>query len=128
MSKHNLKLSDVMTVHPFTLRGNETLGKAYSLMQEKGIRHVVVLNDGKLAGVLSERDLTIAVKFANNDKLPIEEFMATEIYSVDKATPLNEVVLKMAAAKLGSTIALEDGKPVGIFTTVDALRVLGEIL
>jgi CBS domain-containing protein len=51
------RISRHMTVHPFTLEEESTLADAALAMARHGFRHVVATRDGKVAGVVSERDL-----------------------------------------------------------------------
>jgi acetoin utilization protein AcuB len=55
--------------------------------------------------------------------------MTPDPYTVKPATPLDAVVTEMSEHKLGCAIVIQDnGKVVGIFTAVDGLRVLSEVL
>lgn len=49
-------LADVMTADPITIGPDKTFGQALALMHERGIRHVPVVEDGKVVGVVSARD------------------------------------------------------------------------
>jgi CBS domain-containing protein len=50
--------------------------------------------------------------------------MQTDVYGVDRETPLDEVAATMASHKYGSAVVWSDATVVGIFTTVDAMRAL----
>ncbi len=53
------RIGDVMTKNPILIKQSEGLSKAVSLMYEKNIRHLPVIdNDGKIKGIISVRDLT----------------------------------------------------------------------
>ena len=58
----------------------------------------------------------------------VEEAMNTSVYAVGPDAPLDEVAGEMAGHKYGSAVVLQNGKVVGIFTTVDACRALQELL
>jgi CBS domain-containing protein len=49
-------LADVMTADPITIGPDKTFGQALALMHERGIRHVPVVENGKVVGVVSARD------------------------------------------------------------------------
>lgn len=49
-------LADVMTADPITIAPDKTFGQALALMHERGIRHVPVVENGKVVGVVSARD------------------------------------------------------------------------
>ena len=51
------KLADVMTPDPDTLSGDDLAGSALERMTERGYRHLPVVDDGKVVGMVSIRDL-----------------------------------------------------------------------
>ena len=52
-----MKLSDIMTTNLVTIGPDETAGEAWSRMERERIRHLVVMEDGRLVGILSIQDL-----------------------------------------------------------------------
>jgi len=52
---HTTTLAEVMTADPFTVEPDQPLGYALSVMHQKGFRHLPVVEDGKLIGVVSAR-------------------------------------------------------------------------
>jgi acetoin utilization protein AcuB len=120
---------DCMTPGPHAVAPNDTLAQAMSLMQEHGIRHLPVMNrDGKLVGILSDRDITraLALTRASPDSIAIEEAMTPEPYSVRPNVPLNVVARRMAEQKIGSAIVVDRRAVLGVFTTTDALHALAD--
>lgn len=130
MSKPIPKISKYMTTTPHTVGKGQTLVVAHTMMHEHQIRHLPVLEGGKLLGLLSDRDLSLieSLKDVDPSKVRVEEAMSQEVYSVSPEASLDEVVLEMASKKYGSAVVMQNNKVVGIFTTVDALRTLGELL
>jgi CBS domain-containing protein len=49
-------LADVMTVNPATIEPDMPFGQALHIMYERGFRHVPVVDDGELIGMVSARD------------------------------------------------------------------------
>ncbi len=118
-----------MTAMPHTVGKDIPIKKALELMREHQIRHLPVQEAGKLVGVLTDRDLKLAASFEGAYKLAVDEVMTSDPYTVRPEAPLDQVVLEMAEHKYGCAIVQqENGKVVGIFTSIDALRVLGETL
>jgi acetoin utilization protein AcuB len=95
-------------------------------MRTYGIRHLPVLEGGRLAGVLSQRDAYFIETLAGVDpaKVPVEEAMSVDVYAIPPETPLAEVAATMAEHKYGSAVVIDGSHVVGIFTLVDALRAL----
>jgi acetoin utilization protein AcuB len=119
-----------MTPAPCTIARNQPLTIAQRTMDERGIRHLPVLDGEVVVGVLSEHDLLRAQSLpgTNPTDVRVEEAMAADPYFVSPDTPIAEVALTLMERKIGSAIAMEDDRPVGVFTTIDALRVLTDLL
>lgn len=98
-------------------------------MRAWGIRHLPVLDGGKLVGILSQRDALLVETLRDVDpaKVQVEDAMSTELYIVDPNDRLVDVAEAMAEHKYGCAIVKSGREIVGIFTTVDALRALAGI-
>jgi acetoin utilization protein AcuB len=130
MSKSIPTIQKYMTTTPYTVRPDLALAAADKIMHEHNIRHLPVLNSGQLVGLLSQRDIRLIESFKDVDikEVQVVEAMSPEVFEVAPDAPLDEVVLAMAAKKFGSAVVTQNGKVVGIFTTVDALQTLAELL
>lgn len=128
--KKNLNIDDVMTPAPFSIRVDETVGKALEVMKQHGIRHLIVKKEGKFLGLVSDRDLKVASVRQDYESLPVEEFMEGNVYSAAPKTSLSSVVFEMASKKYGCVVIIDPANHhvVGIFTAIDALNILGEFL
>ncbi len=123
-------IADYMTASPHTVGQEQSLFRAHELMHEFGIRHLPVLHGGKLVGTVSLRDLSLTERFDGVDpkKTRVEEAMSADPHVVEGATPLLQVVEYMVERGYGSTIVVENGKVAGVFTSVDAMRALRDVL
>ena len=119
-------VADFMTSGPHAIDAKASLSKAVRTMRIKGIRHLPVLDDGELVGVLTERDvnLTRAVAQADPADLTVEEAMTPNPFVVPPDAPLNQVARAMARRKIGSAIVVDRERVAGVFTTTDALNAL----
>ncbi|MBF0492695.1 MAG: CBS domain-containing protein [Deltaproteobacteria bacterium] len=120
-----------MTTSPHTIIGQEqTIDKAKKMMGELGIRHLPVLDGGKIVGLISDRDVHLveSLSGANPLEVKIKGAMSLDPYLTSPDTPLDEVVSEMASHKYGSAIVVQNEKVVGIFTAVDALKTLAGLL
>ena len=124
-------LSQYMTVQPWTIRRDATMSQAHQLMREHKIRHLPVLEAGKLVGIVSERDLHLieTLPGSDPDEVRVEEAMIVDVYAVGVDDPVDVVVEKMSLRKYGSAVVLDRrGGVKGIFTTVEALHAFAEVL
>ena len=124
-------ISRYMSRQPWTIRRDATMSQAHQIMREHHIRHLPVLDGGALVGVVTERDLHLieTLPDADPDEVTVEEAMSAEVYGVGPDDPVDAIVERMASRKLGSAVVLDRrGGVEGIFTTIDALQVLAEVL
>jgi len=119
-----------MTANPRTIGQEQTLAVAHGLMREHNVRHLPVLEGGKLVGMLSQRDLHLVETLRDVDPATtkVEQAMTMDVYVTSPTTPLEEAARVMAEHKYGSAVVLDRGKIVGVFTTVDALVALANML
>ncbi len=130
MSKAIPHIDRYMTASPHSVGVEQPLSHAHKLMREHHIRHLPVLRGGRLVGVLTDRDLHIieTLRDVAPDKVTVEEAMTPAVYTVKPSAPLDEVVREMAQHKYGCAMVSDNGKVVGVFTTVDALHAFAELL
>ena len=94
-------------------------------MDDGGVRHVPIFKDGELQGMVSDRD----VRNLADEDITAEILMSKEVYEVETGTLLREVVFEMSSKKIGSVIVKDSqNDEYSIFTSVDALNALNEIL
>lgn len=124
------RIKDHMTPSVHTIGVGRTLADAHRLMREYQIRHLPVLEGGKLVGIVTERDLHLieTLKGVDQRDVSVEEAMSQEVYSVEPDTELAEVARTMAERRYGCTVVARGADVMGIFTTIDALRVLADTL
>jgi acetoin utilization protein AcuB len=119
-----------MTPAPHTIGRTGSLAAARQMMLEHRVRHLPVLDGGRIAGLLSERDLLLveSLPAVNPTEVRVEEAMVENVFTVAPEAPIGEVVETMIARKLGSAVVSEGERVVGVFTTIDALQALHELL
>jgi acetoin utilization protein AcuB len=125
VTKHHV-IGAFMTPTPHSVGRDQPLSLAHERMRTYGVRHLPVLEGGKLAGILSQRDALLVETLREVDPAttPVEDAMSTDVYVVAPDTPLKEVAGAMADHKYGCAVVVDGNRVVGIFTTVDALRAL----
>jgi acetoin utilization protein AcuB len=119
-----------MTKSPYTVDSQFTLSDAHQLMEKHHIRHLPVVDRGRLVGVVTLGDLLMIERFHDVDPevVCVEEAMMPVPYCVEPETPLEEVVTHMAEKKIGSTLVVHEGRVEGIFTALDGLRSVVSLL
>jgi acetoin utilization protein AcuB len=125
------RVANVMTPFPHHVDAHEDLFTARGMMQQHGIRHLPVLREGKLAGIVTSRDVEIAMGVAGPGvqevRIPVWSVCERDPYVVDLDTPIAEVASTMADRHIGSALVTRKGKLAGIITTVDICRAFAEL-
>jgi acetoin utilization protein AcuB len=126
---------DSMTVEQYTtpcpvsVKESDSLATVETLMEEYGIRHIPVVRDDFPIGIISERDLYRRARSEGYQSNTAFEVMTPVPFTVNENAPLSKVALEMSAQKVGSAIVVNaEGKLAGIFTSIDALNALVEVL
>jgi len=121
-----------MTTVPQTIDSKQSLGAAEELMRRLGVRHLPVVAGQKVLGIVSERDMTMyrgLLTGEDADNALVEDIcQSADNLTVSPFAPLGDVVADMAERRLDSAVVVDNGKVVGIFTAVDAMVALTEIL
>jgi acetoin utilization protein AcuB len=111
-----------------TVETGVSLQEANDLMWEQGIRHLPVLENGRLVGILTDRDLRMATsEFSPNPRkptAPVEEVMTTPVLTADPLDPVEEAAKVMRDRKVGCLPVVEGRELVGIITGIDLLDAL----
>ena len=130
MSKPIPSIQKFMTTSPHSIGKEQTLERAHEVMRAHRIRHLPVLERGKLVGMVTERDLHLVETLRDVDpsKVTVEDAMSTHVYAVEPGAALDAVAETLAEHKYGSAVVIQNDKVVGIFTTNDACRALAELL
>ena len=139
MGKQTL-LHEIMTTSVTTLPHDGSLLNAVLLMRQTDLRHLPVVKNGAVIGLLSDRDVNRAAPsrfgplsqeeyntiFQNT---PIEKVMTKEPYTARPDTPVRDVVNILCERKIGAVPVVADtGVLVGIVTRADLLHLLQSLL
>jgi acetoin utilization protein AcuB len=132
-------VKDRMTSEPVTITPFASFPEAFRIMREKGIRHLPVMEEGKLVGVVARTDLlhaspsmakTLSVFEMNYllANLHVQEVMSSPAITVPEDAPLEEVARLMVDKKIGCLPVMRDGTMVGLITETDIFETFVEIL
>jgi acetoin utilization protein AcuB len=126
--------------HPVISVSPETpVHDALAMFKKEHIRRAPVVKDGKMVGIVSERDLlnaspspvtSLSVWEMNYlmSKVTVKQVMNKKITSVDVNTPIEEAARIMADKKFGGLPVMRSGKLVGIITETDLFKIFLELM
>jgi CBS domain-containing protein len=125
----NLTVQEFTSPFVVTVKKDDSLDRAFDIMQECGIRHLPVMEAAKVEGIISERDLLMHIGKDWSKMMKVEDVMNTSLLAAYETDLLGDVAYQLSSEKKGSAIILDkEGNLTGIFTTTDALNALVEIL
>jgi acetoin utilization protein AcuB len=121
-------VQDIMTSPVITISPDVSLQAAYQTMQEKRIRHLPVLESGKLVGVITDRDLRLATSALAPAPFPPDEKVAAVmrkfLFTADPADAVEEAARLMREKKIDCLPVADNDRLVGIITGLDLLDAL----
>jgi acetoin utilization protein AcuB len=125
------EVADVMTGKVVTLSPQHTFDDAVKLMNNRFFRHCVVVDSsGKIAGVISDRDiLRELARAAGRQARSLDQIMTRAPYTVQRNTPIRDAVSKMLAKRINCLpVISDDGTVCGIVTSTDLLKSYQQLL
>jgi CBS domain-containing protein len=115
------KVREVMTSAPQALRPDQPLTEAAKTMREQGIGSVLVLDEGTLKGLVTDRDIVVRGIAENKDpdSTPIAEVCSADLVTVTPEDDTDTVVQRMREAAVRRIPVVEKGRPVGMVSIGD---------
>jgi acetoin utilization protein AcuB len=134
-----MKVRDWMTPEPFTLTDEDRVKTAVKHLLSAGIRHVPVLRDNVLVGIVTDRDLRRALPSLEAGASPekyqsfmeratLGDIMTADPVTCTPDTDVADVVKIFVERKLGAMPVVDGGKLVAILTQVDIMRAFLAVL
>ena len=103
--------------------GSMTVREAARLMKERRVGAILVVEQGKLAGVFTERDVVFRVVAEDRDvrTMPVAEVMTRDPQTIHPDKPFPDALHLMYEGGFRHVPVVEDGRPVGVISARDAL-------
>ena len=134
-----MRVRDVMEKEVVTLGSDDTLDLVDDLMRLGRIRHMPIVRDGQLVGLVSQRDLFRAAissvlhvrASAEREwlaKIAVGEIMTTTLFTIGPDAPIGDAIEVMVNKKIGCLPVVQGGTLVGLLSESDCLRHLARAL
>jgi len=118
---------------------NEPVNEVLAMFRKEHIRRAPVIKDGKLVGIVSERDLlnaspspvtSLSIWEMNYliSKVTVKSVMSKKVITVDKDIPIEEAARIMADKKIGGIPVVSAGQVVGMITETDLFKAFLELM
>jgi len=122
MKVKNWMITDVIVVSP-----KDTVESAIQIMQQHSIRHLPVVEDNRLVGLVTESSLRPYLS-PEKLKLPLREVMIINPITIDPEADIDEAARLIYKYKIGGLPVISEGKLVGIITISDILEAFIELM
>lgn len=134
-----MQVRELMQTEVVTLAEGDRLDLADTIMRLGRIRHLPVISNGRVVGILSQRDLfRAAISTALHlrpeaerewlGKIAIREVMVRPVITATPGMSVREAVGLMLEHKIGCLPVVENGELVGLVSETDFLRLLARLL
>jgi CBS domain-containing protein len=101
---------------------------ALRLMADKGIGAVLVMQDGRLAGILSERDYArkVVLQDRSSATTPVRDIMSAKVYTVDPSQSVQQCMELMTGQRIRHLPVVQAGTVVGVISIGDLVKAVIE--
>jgi CBS domain-containing protein len=118
-----INLGDVMARAVVSVAPEDTLGEAAQKMVDEGVGSAVVLDHGRLIGILTERDLLkAAAGRVHTSEARVREWMTEEPVTASPETPAEEAVRTMLDYGFRHLPVVEEGRTIGVVSLREVVR------
>jgi acetoin utilization protein AcuB len=132
-----MRVRDLMTPEPITVDPETQMLQARQRMVEERIRHLVVVEDARVVGIVTDRDIRLNLPSPATSlsvwelnfllsKLTVGGVMSKSVIVVEPDRPLADAARIMMDHKIGALPVVESGRPIGIVTESDFVRAVAE--
>lgn len=124
MKSAHLPVLEVMTADAVTVNPVQTVADAATIMRDRGVGSVIVVDGGKAVGILTERDVVtkVAAEDRRASSLKVEDVMTSPVVSVHPHEDVEEAARRMSQRRIRRLPVVQDGKLLGVITENDILR------
>lgn len=128
-----MKIKEWITHEVVTIKPEASVKEAFMLLKSMGIRHLPVVKDGKLKGIVTDRDLrrpklsdvfkTWDELYRINEEIQVEDIMAAPALTISEDATIKEAAKIMAQNRIGALpVTNKKGDLAGVITESDILR------
>jgi CBS domain-containing protein len=120
------QLSEVMTTNPHTVTTDDSLTDAARIMRDEDVGAVIVTENGKVVGIVTDRDIAVRAVAEGKDpgQTAVDEICTRDPTVLDPTDEAGDAVRLMTEKNVRRLPVVDDGTPVGIVSLGDLARKL----
>jgi acetoin utilization protein AcuB len=133
-----MRVRDLMTAKPITVDPDTPMLQARQRMAEERIRHLVVVDDARVVGIVTDRDIRLNLPSPATSlsvwelnyllsRLTVGGVMSAAVIVVDPDRPIAEAARLMLDHKIGALPVVDEGRLIGIVTESDFVRAMAGV-
>lgn len=137
-----MRVAELMTSKVFTVEPHDLIDRVFFLIHYEKIRHLPVVEKGKLVGIVSDRDLYKALGPKSNSNVletgkdntqlhvvsqKVMHIMHRGVFTISPDSMASDAAAMMVEHRIGALPVVENGKLVGILSATDILRVFAKL-
>jgi CBS domain-containing protein len=117
-------IRELMTESPTTVEASASLKEAAELMAREDIGNVLVVENGEVQGIVTDRDIVVRGIAEGKDPgdASVREVASTDLEVLSPDDSIEDAIKKMEAKDVRRLPVVEDGKPVGIVSLGDLAK------
>lgn len=115
------QIRDVMTTSPITLPGTATAVDAAKAMRESNVGDIVVVEDGRICGIVTDRDIVVRGLGVDRDpaQTKLSEICSRTLTTVSPTDEISDAIALMKGKAIRRLPVVENDQPVGIVSLGD---------
>ncbi len=128
--KARVPVVEIMSTTPVTIGVDASVAEAAARIREKHVGSLIVVQDGRPTGIVTERDIVtkVAAEDRSSKATSVREIMSSPLVAVHPHQEVAEAAKVMAARKIRRLPVIQEGKLVGMLTENDIIRVWPQLI
>ena len=121
---------EIMSTTPVTIEAHATVAEAASIMRDREVGSVVVLEAGRPTGIVTERDVVTKIAAEGRDAhaTAVRDIMSSPLVAVHPHQEVAEAAKVMATRGIRRLPVIKEGKLVGMLTENDIIRIWPQLI
>lgn len=128
--KARVPVVEIMSTTPVTISVDATVAEAAALIRDKHVGSLIVMQDGRPMGIVTERDIVTKVAAPDHSSKStfVRDIMSSPLVAIHPHQEVAEAAKVMAARKIRRLPVIKEGKLVGMLTENDIIRVWPQLI